>query len=90
MLNVIQHRREDAPGVVEALVSHPDTRKINFTGSTPVGSIVAQLAGKYLKPLLLELGGKAPVIVLDDADLPKAAQQALIGAWAHVSSLQTI
>jgi len=48
VLNVIQHRREDAPAVVEALISHPATRKINFTGSTPVGSIVAKLAGQHL------------------------------------------
>lgn len=82
--NVIQHRREDAPGVVEALISHPATRKINFTGSTPVGSIVAKLAGQYLKPVLLELGGKAPQIVLEDADLEKAAVAAVAGAWAHV------
>ena len=84
VLNVIQHRREDAPAVVEALIAHPATRKINFTGSTLVGSIVAKLAGQYLKPVLLELGGKAPQIVLDDADLQKAAQAAVTGAWAHV------
>ena len=85
VLNVIQHRREDGPSVVEALIAHPATRKINFTGSTPVGSIVAKLAGQYLKPVLLELGGKAPQIVLEDADLQKAAQAAVFGAWAHVS-----
>jgi len=83
-LNVIQHRREDAPEVVEALIAHPATRKINFTGSTSVGSIVAKLAGQYLKPVLLELGGKVPLIVLKDADLQKAAQAAVIGAWVHV------
>lgn len=85
--NVIQHRREDAPGVVEQLIAHPATRKINFTGSTPVGSIIAKLAGQHLKPVLLELGGKAPQIVLEDADLEKAAQTAVIGAWAHVTPL---
>jgi vanillin dehydrogenase len=84
VLNVIQHRREDAPGVVEALVAHPATRKINFTGSTLVGSIVAKLAGQHLKPILLELGGKAPQIVLEDADLQRAAQAAVTGAWLHV------
>jgi Aldehyde dehydrogenase family len=84
VLNVIQHRREDAPGVVEVLIAHPATRKINFTGSTPVGSIIAKLAGQHLKPVLLELGGKAPQIVLEDADLQKAAQAAVAGAWAHV------
>jgi acyl-CoA reductase-like NAD-dependent aldehyde dehydrogenase len=86
VLNVIQHRREDAPAVVESLIAHPATRKINFTGSTPVGSIIAKLAGQYLKPVLLELGGKAPLIVLEDADLELAAKTAVAGAWAHVSS----
>lgn len=84
VLNVIQHRREDAPSVVEALIAHPATRKINFTGSSAVGSIVAKLAGQYLKPVLLELGGKSPQIVLDDADLQKAAKAAVAGAWTHV------
>jgi|SRR5579862_3394695 vanillin dehydrogenase len=84
VLNVIQHRREDAPAVVEQLIAHRATRKINFTGSTPVGSIIAKLAGQHLKPVLLELGGKAPQIVLEDADLEKAAQTAVVGAWAHV------
>jgi len=84
VVNVIQHRREDAPGVVEQLIAHPATRKVNFTGSTPVGSIIAKLCGQHLKPVLLELGGKAPQIVLEDADLQKAAQAAVAGAWAHV------
>lgn len=52
-----------------------------------MGSIVAKLAGQYLKPVLLELGGKAPLIVLEDANLELAAQTAVAGAWAHVSSL---
>ena len=85
VVNVIQHHRDDAPGVVEALIANPATRKVNFTGSTPVGSIVAKLCGEHLKPVLLELGGKAPQIVLEDADLEKAAQAAVVGAWAHVN-----
>lgn len=48
-------------------------RHVNFTGSTRVGSIVAALAGKYLKPSLMELGGKAPVLLLPDADIKVAA-----------------
>jgi acyl-CoA reductase-like NAD-dependent aldehyde dehydrogenase len=51
----------------------PRRRHVNFTGSTRVGSIIASLAGKYLKPTLMELGGKAPVVVLSDADMVKAA-----------------
>ena len=51
-----------------------------------MGSIIAKLAGQYLKPVLLELGGKAPLIVLEDANLELAAKTAVAGAWAHVSS----
>jgi acyl-CoA reductase-like NAD-dependent aldehyde dehydrogenase len=90
VLNVIQHRREDAPEVIESLIAHPATRKINFTGSTPVGSIIARLAGQYLKPILLELGGKSPQIVLEDTDLEAAAAAAIAGAWAHVRSFSFV
>jgi len=56
--------------VSEALIGHPAVRRVNFTGSSRVGNgIVAQTGAKYLKPVLLELGGKAPLIVLEDADL---------------------
>ena len=48
-------------------------RHVNFTGSTRVGSIIASLAGKHLKPSVMELGGKAPVLILPDADLAAAA-----------------
>jgi acyl-CoA reductase-like NAD-dependent aldehyde dehydrogenase len=85
VLNIIQHRREDAVGVVEALVAHPAVRKVNFTGSTSVGKAIASLAGRYCKPTLMELGGKAPQIVLTDADLDKAASAAAHGALFHVS-----
>lgn len=49
------------------------SRHINFTGSTRVGSSIASIAGKHLKPTIMELGGKAPSIVLDDADMDIAA-----------------
>ena len=62
--------------VVEALIAHPAVRRINFTGSTRVGRIIAELRRKHLKPVLLELGGKAPLIVLDDADLDEAVNAA--------------
>lgn len=80
-LNVIYHRPQDAAEVTTALIAHPSVKKINFTGSTPVGSIIAQVAGKYIKPVLLELGGKAPAIVCPDADLKKAAFQCILGAF---------
>ncbi|KAL5339305.1 Aldehyde/histidinol dehydrogenase [Aspergillus crustosus] len=82
-LNVLYHRTSDAAAVTNALIAHPDVRKISFTGSTNVGSIIASTAGKYIKPVLLELGGKASAIVLDDADLEKAALGCALGAFLH-------
>ncbi len=83
VINVITHAREDAPKVVEALIAHPAVRRINFTGSSHVGRIVAQIAAKYLKPVLLELGGKAPLLVLDDANIDDAVNGAAFGAFMH-------
>ncbi|KAJ5398867.1 hypothetical protein N7465_009356 [Penicillium sp. CMV-2018d] len=82
-LNVIFHQTSDAPAVTNALIAHPAVRKVNFTGSTMVGSIIASTAGKYIKPVLLELGGKASAIVLDDANLDKAAMNCAIGSFMH-------
>ncbi|KAG4293556.1 NAD-dependent aldehyde dehydrogenase [Fusarium proliferatum] len=82
-LNVIYHRTADAAAVTDALIAHPAIKKINFTGSTLVGSIIASLAGKHVKPLLLELGGKASAIVLKDADVKKAATSCAVGAFIH-------
>lgn len=83
-LNVIHIRPQDAAEITTALIEHPLVKKVNFTGSTAIGSIIATTAGKNLKPLLMELGGKASAIVLEDADLDVAAQQCAIGAFAHV------
>ena len=83
-LNTIYHRPgQEAIQVTNILVTHPAVRKINFTGSTAVGSIISSLAGKHLKPCLMELGGKAPAIVCDDADLEKAALGCALGAFLH-------
>lgn len=73
----------DAAAVTETLVAHPAVRKINFTGSTAVGRILGRLAGEHLKPLLLELGGKAPAIVWSDADLDLAAEKVALGAFLN-------
>ncbi|HEY8333924.1 MAG TPA: aldehyde dehydrogenase [Tardiphaga sp.] len=83
VLNVITNAPEDAPALIEALIAHPAVRRINFTGSTRVGRIIAQIAAKYLKPALLELGGKAPLVVLDDADLDAAVAAAAFGAFMN-------
>ena len=75
VVNVVTNAPTDAAEVVEALIAHPAVRRVNFTGSTGVGRIIAELAGRHLKPALLELGGKAPLIVLDDADLDAAVER---------------
>ncbi|MDB5550325.1 MAG: salicylaldehyde dehydrogenase protein [Rhizobium sp.] len=81
VINIISNAPADASDIVEALIAHPVIRRINFTGSTRVGRIVAQTAAKYLKRCLLELGGKAAFIVLDDADLDGAVKAAAFGAY---------
>ncbi|MGH6760892.1 MAG: aldehyde dehydrogenase [Phyllobacterium sp.] len=83
VLNIVSHSSADAPEVVTALVSHPLVKRINFTGSTRVGKIIALEAAKHLKPVLLELGGKAPLVVLDDADLDGAVNAAIFGAFMN-------
>jgi succinate-semialdehyde dehydrogenase/glutarate-semialdehyde dehydrogenase len=60
--------------ISEYLIPHPVIRKISFTGSTPVGKHLAALAGKHMKRVTMELGGHAPAIVFDDADLDTAAK----------------
>jgi succinate-semialdehyde dehydrogenase/glutarate-semialdehyde dehydrogenase len=62
--------------ISEYLIPHPVIRKITFTGSTPVGKMLAALAGKHMKRATMELGGHAPVIVAEDADLALAVKAA--------------
>jgi acyl-CoA reductase-like NAD-dependent aldehyde dehydrogenase len=83
VINVITHEPKDAEAVAEALISHPAVKRVNFTGSTRVGKIIAALSAKYLKPVVLELGGKAPLIVLDDADIDAAVDATVFGAFAN-------
>ncbi|HEY6779561.1 MAG TPA: aldehyde dehydrogenase family protein [Thermoleophilaceae bacterium] len=60
------------PVVGEALVAHPQTDMVSFTGSTRAGRRVSELASQAVKPVALELGGKSPNVILDDADLARA------------------
>ena len=83
VINVITHEPKDAEKIAEALISHPAVKRINFTGSTRVGKILAVMAAKYLKPILLELGGKAPLVVLADADIDQAVNATVFGAFAN-------
>ncbi len=80
---VILTRAEDSEEIVEALIASPVVRRVNFTGSTRVGRRVAELCAKYLKRPLLELGGQSTMLVLDDADIDRAAEAALEGAYLN-------
>ena len=83
VINVVTNAPADAHAIVEALIAHPAVKRVNFTGSTRVGRIIAELAGRHLKPALLELGGKAPLIVLDDADIDAAVDAITFGAFMN-------
>lgn len=78
VFNVVHGYGEE---VGAALVSHPEVNVISFTGSTEVGKLIAQEAGKTLKRVTLELGGKNPVIVMPDANLDLAVEGILWGAF---------
>ncbi len=80
-LNLITNAPEKAPEIVEALIAHEAVRRVNFTGSTRVGRVVAAHCARHLKPCLLELSGKAPLLVLDDADIAEAVKAAAFGAF---------
>jgi acyl-CoA reductase-like NAD-dependent aldehyde dehydrogenase len=83
IVNLITNAPQDAGAIVGALIDHDAVRRINFTGSTAVGRIVAVRAAQHLKPVLLELGGKAPLLVLEDADLDEAVKAAAFGAFMN-------
>src|SRR3954452_24527172 len=83
VVNVLTNAPADAPALVERLIANPAVRRINFTGSTRVGRVIAEVAGRHLKPALLELGGKAPLVVLDDADLDAAVAAVAFGAFIN-------
>ena len=83
VVNVVTNAPADAGEVVGALIDAPEVKRINFTGSTHVGRIIAKRAAEHLKPCLLELGGKAPLIVLEDVDLDEAVKAAAFGAFMN-------
>ena len=83
VVNFVTNAPQDAAAVVEAMIAHPAVKRVNFTGSTHVGRIIAGTCVRYLKPSILELGGKAPFLVLDDADLDAAVNGAAFGAFAN-------
>jgi len=83
IVNLVTNAPKDAAAVVGAMIDHPAVRRVNFTGSTEVGRIIGMRCAENLKPALLELGGKAPLIVLDDADLDEAVKAAAFGAFMN-------
>jgi len=82
-LNFLPSSSSDAPAVTEYAVKHALVRRVNFTGSDKVGKIIAGWAASCVKPCLLELGGKAPVVVLEDAAIEDAVQAILFGAMSN-------
>jgi acyl-CoA reductase-like NAD-dependent aldehyde dehydrogenase len=76
VLNVLSGYGPECGG---PLVAHPDVRKVTFTGSVETGKIVYKTAAEKLIPVTLELGGKSPMIVFEDADLDKAIAGAIVG-----------
>jgi acyl-CoA reductase-like NAD-dependent aldehyde dehydrogenase len=83
LVQIVTNAPADAAEVVGALIDAPEVRRINFTGSTAVGRIIAMRAAQHLKPCLLELGGKAPMVICADADLDEAVKAAAFGAFMN-------
>lgn len=83
VVGIVHNEIDHAEEIVEALIAHPAVRRVNFTGSTRAGKVIASICARYLKKSLLELGGKAPLIVLDDADTDEAVAAAAYGAFFH-------
>src|SRR5205823_13111833 len=80
IFNVVQGYGEEAG---QPLVEDPRVAVVSFTGSTPVGRLIAKVAGERLAKVCLELGGKNPLVVCDDANLEKAAEAAALSAFSH-------
>ncbi|ABV38533.1 succinic semialdehyde dehydrogenase [Shewanella sediminis HAW-EB3] len=81
VLNVVVG--EDAVGMGEVLTQHPDVSKFTFTGSTAVGKILMTQSATTVKKVSMELGGNAPFIVFDDADIDAAVQGALVSKYRN-------
>lgn len=81
VLNYLSNSTQSAPEIIDTLISHKAIRRINFTGSTKVGRIIAEKSAKHLKRCLLELGGKSPLVILDDANIDEAVKAAVFGSF---------
>ena len=78
VLSVVTGAAEDAPLIGGEMTSNPDVRKLGFTGSTEVGKLLMRQCSAQLKKVSLELGGNAPFLVFDDADLDAAVAGAVL------------
>jgi len=83
LINIVTASRPNAAAVGTAMTSHALVRKISFTGSTAVGKILMRQAADSVKKVSMELGGNAPFIVFDDADLDSAAAGALMSKYRN-------
>ncbi len=83
VLNIVTHAPGAAGPIGQTLIEHPAVRRLNFTGSSQVGRLIAEAAGRQLKRVVLELGGHNPLIVLDDADLEYAVNASAFGSYLH-------
>lgn len=83
VFNVVTNSPDFSQEVGDELVTNPKVRRISFTGSTEIGRQLAEKAGRYLKRVALELGGKDPLIVLKDADIDYAVNAAVFGSFLH-------
>ncbi|KAI0312825.1 aldehyde dehydrogenase [Amylostereum chailletii] len=83
VVNFLPMSAQDTPTLTPIIIGHPYVRTITFTGSDRVGKLIAMEAAKYLKPCVLELGGKAPSVVLADADIAQAARGLVFGGMLN-------
>lgn len=75
--------------ITNYLLNHETVRAVTFTGSVPVGKMIAEQAGRLMKPALMELGGHAPVIVFDDIDVEKIAKAAVAAKYRNAGQICT-
>ena len=83
VLNIVTGDAEDAPRIGREMTSNPIVRKLGFTGSTEVGKLLMQQCASQVKKVSLELGGNAPFIVFEDADLGEAVAGALLSKYRN-------
>ena len=83
VLNVVTCSRDNVGVVGEELIDNPRVKGVSFTGSTPVGRMIAARAGAHLKKCCMELGGKDSLIVCEDADMERATAAANFGSFMH-------